>query len=315
MLLGIGLLVSCAPNKIKVAHTVYPVEYLIDRIGGDRVETIPFSTNENVMRSTLVDHYIDIIKEVDTIFTIGGLEPYLDLINEDIQDYNPDMYDLGSKAAIVPFFRHTTAYVDNISVEVDSRYYDNPLFDHVDTYINDPYIWLDPIMMTSMANEILSYFIEKDPQNQAFYESNFDSVKMDLANLDANYAQLKSLNGTAIATMIPAFGRYANNYGLRVSPIILSKYGNLPTDEQLEIIKSRLLNDGVRHIIVEHGLDKDIEALAESLAKELNLEVVYIDSLTHRTALQVENGEDYLHIMNQNLAQFLDLARNNEEGN
>ena len=258
LMITLALLVGCQPKKQNVAYTVYPVQYLLERIGNEKVITHALSNEENAMRSTLTEDYKTILKEADTIFTIGGLEPYLDTINQDITDFKPNIFDLGSKGAIVPFVRHTTAVVDNVDVVVESNYYENPLFDNIDTYVNDPYIWLDPIMMTSMANEVLAYFIEKDPDNTAYYEKNFEAVKIELAYLDANYSELKGKQ-LSLASMVPAFGSYANNYGFSISPVILSKYGNLPTKAQLEIIKARLVQDNVkvfhtklkRHGIVE----------------------------------------------------------------
>lgn len=303
-ILSVMMLVSCQQKKVNLSYTVYPVQYLIERIGGDHAEAFALSDEVNVMRSTLTEDYIEVLKKADTIFIIGGLEPYLDIINQNIQDYQPEIIDLGAKGALVPFERYTTVLVDNVEVVAESRYYDNPVFDNIDTYTNDPYIWLDPIMMTSMANEVLAYFVNVDPQNKSFYEKNFEEVKMELAYLDADYSQLKKLKGVSFASMVPAFGRYANNYGFRMSPVIISKYGNLPNASQLEVIKARLQMDNVQYLIVEAGLDKDIMDLANEIKDDLNIELVYLSSLSARTAEQIENGEDYLHIMNQNLAEL-----------
>ena len=216
------LLVACQPKKIKVAYTVYPIQYLLEEIGGDKVELLAFSDNNNVMRAQLADDYKEVLKNVDTIFTIGGLEPYLDIINQEMIDYKPNIYDLGSKGAVVQFGRYTKVIVDNVEVGVETSYYENPVFENIDTYTNDPFIWLDPIMMTSMSNEVLAYLVEQDPDNTDFYTKNFEKVKMNLAFLDAKYAEVKSKSNIRMASMIPAFGAYANNYGLSVSPIMLS---------------------------------------------------------------------------------------------
>ena len=295
------LLVACQPKKIKVAYTVYPIQYLLEEIGGDKVELLAFSDNNNVMRAQLADDYKEVLKNVDTIFTIGGLEPYLDIINQEMIDYKPNIYDLGSKGAVVQFGRYTKVIVDNVEVGVETSYYENPVFENIDTYTNDPFIWLDPIMMTSMSNEVLAYLVEQDPDNTDFYTKNFEKVKMNLAFLDAKYAEVKSKSNIRMASMIPAFGAYANNYGLSVSPIMLSKYGNLPTTAQLEVIKVRLINDNVKYLIIEEDLDEDILKLADDLSNELNLTKVNISSLSSRSKLQEENKLDYIDIMNENL--------------
>lgn len=312
LLLVTSMLVACQPKRHKVAYTVYPVQFLLEEIGGERVETYAFSNEKNVMRSQLVEDYKDIIKNVDTIFTIGGLEPYLDIINQDILDYSPNVIDLGSKGAVIPFGRYSSGYLDSVVVEAETQYYENPLFENIDTYTNDPYIWLDPIMMTSMANEILTYFVSIDPDNTDYYQSNFENLKMELAYLDANYAELKQNNNVAFASMIPAFGRYANNYGYSVSPIMISKYGNLPTKAQLEVIKVRLINDGVRYLIIEDNLDKDIVDMANSLADELDLEILNVSSLSALTTKQINEGLNYIDVMNENLQVLKTLGKTTE---
>lgn len=309
--LSLSILVSCQKRSLDLGYTVYPVQYLLERIGKDYVNTINLSNGENVMRATLVDDYKEILKSADTIFTIGGLEPYVDTISKDIADYTPDVFDLASKGAVLPFQRYTMANIDGVDVMVESNYYENPLFENVDTYTNDPYLWLDPIMMTSMANQVLNYFIEVDPDNTSYYQKNFDEVKMELAYLDANYAELRNIN-LPLASMIPAFTNFSANYNMSISPIILSKYGNLPTNAQLEIIKSRLINDGVRHLIVEEDLDKDIMDLANTLKEELDLELVYVSSLSSRSKKDIENNVDYISIMNENLQVLKSLSMSNE---
>ncbi len=306
------LLIGCQKKKTKIGYSVYPIKYLLDEIGGEKVESVAISDEKNIIRSQLKDDYIDILKDVDALFTVGDLEPYMELIVDDIKDYNIEVYDLGSKSSIIPFGRYTNVLVDNTEVGVLSNYYENPLFESINTYNNDPYIWLDPVIMTSMANQILAYFMENDPDNTDYYQNNFNDLKIKLAYLDANYLKLRDNQGLSFASMLPAFGMFQSNYNFLMSPVILSKYGALPTESQLEIIKVRLINDNAKYLIVEEDLDKDIKDLADELAKELDLELIYLNSLSSLSEKDKASNLDYISIMNDNLVKLEALISSNE---
>lgn len=295
------ILTGCSSKKIKVGYTVYPVQYLLEKIGGEKVEAITFSNKRMVTRSQLADNYKEVLDQVDTLFIMGELEPYMDIINQDIIDANTDIIDLSLKSGVFNFERQTRVNVDNQVVNVTSIYYDNPIFDSVDKYNVDPYLWLDPITMTSMANQVRNYLVETDPDSTVFYNKNFNELKVELAHLDANFLDLRKGESFSFATMTPSYGIWENNYNYSISPIILSKYGVLPSKQQLELIKVRLVNDGVNYLIVEETLDADVLKLAEELAADLNLEKVFISNLAFRSNREIEANMDYIQIMNANL--------------
>lgn len=301
------LLVGCSSSTIKAGYTVYPVQFLLEKIGQDRVETYAFSNNEMVLRSQLAEDYKDVLKNVDALFVVGELEPYMDIINQDIIDINPEIIDLSVKSGVFEFSRLTRAVVDNQTVDVKSNYYENPIFDSVDKYHRDPYLWLDPITMTSMANQVRDYLVQKDPDNTNFYNNNFEKLKIELAYLDANFLSLRNEEILNFATMTPSYGIWQSNYYFSISPIILSKYGVLPTELQLELIKVRLINDNVKYLIVEEDMNQDMVDLADQLTEELQLEQITLSSLSYRSKRQIVDDLDYIQIMNDNLTVLEEL--------
>lgn len=318
LLVASMLLVGCSRKKIKVGYTVYPVQYLLEEIGKDKVETVAFSTNRMITRSQVVDNYKEVLKEVDNLFIMGEVEPYLDIINQDILDANTDIVDLSLKSGVLNFSRLTKVDVESQQVDIVNRYYENPIFDSVDKYNVDPYLWLDPITMTSMANQVRNYLVSVDPDHTEFYNENFNQLKIELAYLDANFLELRSGYKFAFATMTPSFGIWQNNYNYSISPIILSKYGVLPTEQQLELIKVRLISDGVKYLIVEENLDDDVLALADQLVSELDLEKITLSNLAFRSQAEIDSDLDYLQIMNKNLSILENLGEeilSQREGN
>ncbi len=308
LIMAISLILSgCSSKKIKVGYTVYPVQYLLEKIGGEKVEAIAFSSKRMVTRSQLAKNYKEVLDAVDTLFIMGELEPYIDIINQDIIDANTNIIDLSLKSGVFNFERQTRVTVDNQVVNVTSSYYENPIFDSVDKYNTDPYLWLDPITMTSMANQVRNYLIETDPDNTVFYNKNFNDLKVELAYLDANFLDLRKGESFSFATMTPSYGIWENNYNYSISPIILSKYGVLPSKQQLELIKVRLVNDNVKYLIVEESLDVDVLTLADELAADLNLEKIFISNIAFRNNREIEENMDYIQIMNANLTVLENL--------
>lgn len=306
------LLIGCSKPKIKIGYTVYPVKYLLEEIGKEKVETMAFSTNRMIVRSQLADNYQEVLKEVDSLFIMGELEPYMDIINQDIFDANTDIIDFSIKSGVFNFSRYTKVNVDNQVVDVKSSYYENPIFDSVDKYNIDPYLWLDPITMTSMANQVRDYLVSVDPDSTDFYNENFETLKMSLAYLDANFLSLRKEENFSFATMTPSFGIWQDNYNYTISPVILSRYGVLPTDQQLELIKVRLVSDNVKYLIIEENLDADVLELANQLTEDLDLEQVKLSNLAFRSQREIEADLNYLQIMNDNLTVLEDLNKLSE---
>lgn len=107
--------------------------------------------------------------------------------------------------------------------------------------------------------------------------------------------------------MTPSYGIWQSNYYFSISPIILSKYGVLPTELQLELIKVRLINDNVKYLIVEEDMNQDMVDLADQLTEELQLEQITLSSLSYRSKRQIVDDLDYIQIMNDNLTVLEEL--------
>ena len=88
------------------------------------------------------------------LFHIGELEPYMDLYDEEIEESGADVQDLSVLNALYEYKRYTPVYVNGKISFIESEYYDGSVFSEIDTYNLDPFIWLSPIGMLSMAKDI-----------------------------------------------------------------------------------------------------------------------------------------------------------------
>ena len=307
------MLTGCIETKRYIAYSVYPVGYLINRIAGDKVNTISIQTDEMVQVSNIVDNYEEILKDSTYFFHIGKLEPYLDLYSNEITETGVEIVDLSVLNSIYKFQRYTLVYVDGKESYVEGPYYNSELFDKIDTNDNDLMLWMDPIGMLSMANDIYQLLSTNYVEGATAFKDNYSKLESDLIGPDASYqnlsTRLKKENKTIKFVSISAsFGNWQKAYGFQIYPVCLSKYGALPSDEELEIIKKRIIDDEVKYIAYEPNMTEDMLNLFNQLETELGLTRVNLNNVSSLTVSQSANNKDYLSLMYENLNVLENMA-------
>ena len=307
--LALFLVSGWGEKNPSIATTVYPVQYLVERIGGDDVTVSNITENTMIQRAQIKSSFQDILKDSDALFYIGGLEPYMDLYVDDIRDTGVDMVDLATKSAIYKFERYTSTTIDGITAGTEGPYYEGEEFANLDTYDADPMLWMDPVAMTSMASDIRDYLVQKYPQYKDIFDENYDALELDLARLEADFQAIPDGKmNISFVSMTPSFGNWQKSYGIKVYPITLSKYGALPTSDQLAAMKKRIKSDHVRYIAIEQNLSEDMEKLQQQLIDELALIPVNLNNLSSISSEDKKASKDYLTIMYDNLKALESIA-------
>ena len=307
--LALFLVSGCEEKNPSIATTVYPVQYLVERIGGDDVTVSNITENTMIQRAQIKSSFQDILKDSDALFYIGGLEPYMDLYVDDIRDTGVDMVDLATKSAIYKFERYTSTTIDGITAGTEGPYYEGEEFANLDTYDADPMLWMDPVAMTSMASDIRDYLVQKYPQYKDIFDENYDALELDLARLEADFQAIPDGKmNISFVSMTPSFGNWQKSYGIKVYPVTLSKYGALPTSDQLAAMKKRIKGDHVRYIAIEQNLSEDMEKLQQQLIDELALIPVNLNNLSSISSEDKKASKDYLTIMYDNLKALESIA-------
>ena len=317
-MLLLSLLSGCSLATKKIVYTVYPLEYLLEEIAGDTIMIQSVQMDSVVQRATIAEDYEMILEDASLFLHIGSLEPYISVYSNDIRSYGIETLDLSLKNSIYEFKRYTRGVVDGENVYTTSAYYKGDSFKTIDTNEKDLYLWVDPISMVSMAREIKNWLQEKYPEDAAYYEENFEELESNLILLDAQYTSLSNKlreenKSIKFVSMTASFGNWQRTYGIQVYPVILSKYGVLPNDIQLEEIKQRIREDGVKYIINEPNMTEDMKALYDQLVEELGLKTVELSNLSSLSATQKSSNMDYLTIMYENLAQLEVMASENDD--
>ncbi len=311
---------GCAQLRNKIAYTIYPVGYLIQRITNNTMQYQSIQEADTIVqRANIADDYKDILSSSKVLFHIGTLEPYYNVFSKEIKEAVPKDIDLGSKNAIYNFNRYT--YVEDEQGKgtyLESPYYDDKAFAIGDYYQKDLNLWLDPIMMLSMAKDILNWIKQDDPDHIPLYEENYAKLESELIELDSQYQTLSSTMSEnnqhiAFVSMTPSFGNWQKTYGIQVYPVILSRYGILPNESQLKKIKQRIIQDDVRYIVHEPNMTEEMEMLYQTLEEDLQLTRVELSNLSSLSETESAQGKDYISIMYENLNALSTMVIDNEK--
>ena len=302
MLLLVTSLSACVPRVRNVVVTNYPSEYLMKRLAGNRVNVTRLDQGSVAQLASVKSDYAKIIKEADVLFYINELQPYWELYKEDLSKANVHLVDLAERSALYQFKRFTKVSSGEESTILEGEYYPGIGRDSVDMYLMDPFLWSDPLAMTSMARTMLDWLIQTYPDDKAIFEANFTALEIEMVRLQADFQLLQNVpQPLKLVTMTPSFGNWQRSYGIHIYPVGLSKFGVLPNESQLNIIRERIIQDGVGYIVHEEGMPEEYEALFNQLKVELELEVIELSNLYTLSDKDIEASADYITKMYKNL--------------
>ena len=321
VLLSLLTLCSCSNVKHYTAYTVYPIGYLLNRIGGNAINFESIQNNNIIQTAQIKEDYQDLLNDSYVLFRIGDLEPYMDLYIEDIKELEVNIQDLSVLNALYKYKRYKPAIVDGKVTYLESEYYDGEDFNQIDKYDLDPFIWLSPIGMLSMAKDICDYLSSNYVEQSAYFKENYSKLEDELIWLDASYNALsrqiiKTNSSIKFVSMTGSFGCWQKDFCFQVYPICLSKYGALPTNAQLEKIKQKIKDDNVKYIAYEPNMPEEMQILFGQLEEELNLKRVTLYNISSLTQSQVESGKDYMSLMYENLSilqNMVTIEKQNKE--
>ncbi len=261
-------------DRVEVSAGFYPLAWAVEEVGGDRVDV--------------------------TDLTPSGVEPHdLELAPPQVDDL------LDADLAIVigddfqPAVEDAAAQRDGATAELLEELPDDRLEE------GDPHVWLDPILMAEVVDEIERALVDVEPDGEAGYQRNADRVRAELAALDDAYtAGLANCERDLVVTAHDAFGYLTGRYGLREEGVAGISPDAEPDARRLAELADLATREGVTTVFTEELVAPDI---AETLAREAGgLETVVLSPLETLTDAQRDAGDDYLSVMEANLTKLRD---------
>ena len=249
-LLFILLFSSLTFAKTHIVVSILPQKLFVDKIGGDKVETTimveagssphNYSPKPSQMRS---------VSKADIYFTIGVEFEEVWLTKFTNQNRNLLLVDSTKGIKKYKAKNHHDKQHDEL----------------------DPHIWVNPINVKIVAQNITNTLIENDKNNSNYYQENLKNFLTELNELDLKIKKIleKTPKNSAFMVFHPSWGYFAKQYNLK--QIAVEVEGKEPKMRALIKLMKEAKKEKIRAIFAQPEFS---DKSAQILAKNLNIEVI-----------------------------------------
>jgi zinc transport system substrate-binding protein len=263
---------STGSPTLRVVVCVGPQAFLAKRVGGEHVAVTTLvgpgqspHTYEPTPRQVLD------LEESDVYLEVGM--PFEETLLAKAREARPALHVVDTREGIT--LRRMEAHEEESDGEVHGGHESA-----VREAELDPHVWLAPKLAARQAATVRDAFIALDGAHEADYRANAQALVDDLTEVDAEIAKaLAPLRGREMLVFHPAFGYFADAYGLRQVPI--EAQGKEPSARELAALIDQARQRGIRVVFVQRQFPT---AAAEAVADSIGGAVVPLDDL----------AEDYL---------------------
>lgn len=264
-----GCLKRDTMEGIEIYTTVYPLEYITNRLYGNN--------------STVKSIYPN------------GVDPftYPSLTEKQLSDYSAaSLYIFNGLTAekdyVVPLFNHNKDLkIINASLSMKTSYGNEEL-------------WLDPSNFLQLTQNIRNGFEEYISNYYLLEEikKNYEDLKLEVSKLDANLTVIGSNADFNTIVATDDLFLFLKKYNINVISLDKDSLNN----KTLNDVKSLMGEEKISYIFAKK--DEELSDEVKALVDEYKVEVVYIHTLANLTNEEKENGSTYLTIMNENIEKL-----------
>jgi zinc transport system substrate-binding protein len=251
--LAVGWLAASAgaarpePAPLRVATSVEPQRYFVERIGGRHVEVvamIPPGAGET-FEPTLAQ--LAFLQRASVYVKLGQ-----------------------------PAFPFETAWLADLLADTEGVLVVD-LSQGLPEASGDPHVWLSPRLVRHMARAIEAGLAQRRPEAAAELAANRERFEAEIDALDAELrALLADKRGWRFLVVHPAWGHFAHEYGL--VQLAVEREGREPDPKHVADLLREARRDGIRTVLTQREAS---DAIARSVADEIGAEVVVLDPLAH----------------------------------
>ncbi len=258
-----------------ITTTVYPVEYIVTRLYGDRSNISSIYPNETkVEEYELTEKQLNDYSKKTTLFVYNGLT------NE-------------KEIAKTLINKNKNIQIIDVSYGLKYKYGIEEL-------------WLNPNNYLMLANTIKNELEDLSSSKYAAekIEENYNKLQEDLTTLDAELrniakAAIKNNNAT-IVIAYDTFG-FLEKYGFNV--INISSENNITSN-----IKNKFKDKTYKQIFVDDK--KNVSDSIKDLVDNYDAELIEINTMSTLTDKQRANNDNYLNIMNDFITNLSNVVLN-----
>ncbi|MDA1215692.1 MAG: zinc ABC transporter substrate-binding protein [Chloroflexi bacterium] len=254
-------------GQLSVAATIYPVQFLAKRIGGDRVQVrglVPTGVESHDWEPSPRD--LRDVYDADVLVHTGtGFEEWVERLLRDLESDGP--------------------LVISVAIEVAG---------------DDPHVWMDPGLYALQAGRVHDGLVLADSAGASVYAANFSALQDELAVLEAEMERgLATCDRNSLVVSHAAYSYLTQRFGLEQIGIAGVSPEVEPSPAKVRAVVEQVRSTGATHVLYETLVSPRI---AQTIAEEAGVELLPLNPLEGLTEEQASAGADYFTVMRDNLA-------------
>jgi zinc transport system substrate-binding protein len=283
------------PAKLRVLVSILPQAYFLERLGGRHVEVdVLVGPGQSPETYEVTPRQIARLTEARAFFRIGVPfeESLLKKIAATVRQLEIVDTRQGIALRVMEHSHHHGEHADHDHDAAETSDSSTAAADHgrgreADGRADrdapsseaakgdDPHIWLSPRLVRIQAKTICDALVRLDPDHGNEYLENLKRFEADLDDVDRKLTKaLEPLRGREFFVFHPAYGYFADAYGLRQVPVEIE--GKEPGPKQLIGLIEKARKAGVKVIFVQPQFST---TAAETVARSIGGAVVPMDPL------------------------------------
>ena len=276
-------------EKVQVAATISVIQNMVERVGGDRVETfsiVPVGGSPETFQPSPRD--AGRISESRVVFENGaGLDTWVEDLIEGAGNEEQLVVKLSEGLEPLEGGEHDQGEEDTQEGEHSHEHAEG-----------NPHFWLDVQNARHYVLRIQDALMEVDPEGAEEYEANAEEYLGELEELDG-YIREKAQDipeeWRKLVTFHDAFPYFAKAYGFELVGVVLENPEAEPSSREVAEVVSKIEEERVPAVFTEPQFNS---ALADTIAQEAGVEVyeLYTDTL-----VEDETGDTYEAMMRTNI--------------
>lgn len=275
-------------DRITLVAGFYPIAEAAERVGGDAVEVInltPAGTEPHDLE--LTPPQADQLEDADIVLYLGqGFQPAIEEVVDGRDGLSIDL-------------------LEDLPLETgaaDADVHGEEGEDHADEGETglDPHFWLDPTLLQQAVDRVEEELANVQPENATVFAEQADTYRTELDSLHEDFES--TLGACARDTVVvahAAFHYLVERYGLHQEAIAGLSPEAEPDPQRLSELTDLIEDEGVTTVFYETLVSPRV---AETLAREADVETDVLNPLEGLTSEQLEAGETYTSVMQDNLS-------------
>lgn len=272
-------------DGVTVLASFYPLQYVAQQIGGDLV------TVDNLTPPAAEPHDLELspaqVREVGTADLVVYLSGFQNAVDEAVEARAPE---------------HVVDAADATELVVHEAEAEQEHAEEEGREATDPHFWLDPSRLATVGQAVADELTAADPEHADEYAAGALRLGQRLDELDQEFADgLAACQGATLVTSHAAFGYLADRYALEQVGISELDPEVEPSPARLREIGDLVQERGIKTLYSETLVSPKV---TETLASDLGVDTAVLDPLEGLSEEATAAGEDYVSVMQANLAEL-----------